>query len=206
MNVYEWCIETLLARQRQAFCRVRDIRRIELFDGPTKNFDYVVRTPDGGLLLEIKGRQFPTSGGGVWENWVTAEDLDALETWIARFGQGFRGLLVFVYRHRDPSVPPGRAWTPFDVDGTPYGIVACDVAEYRSLCRQRSASWGTVTVRRREFTQLVRPFSEFLPPGTVDPRPTADNDATDAEDADVGDWFPAGTLNNSTTSSGPRRK
>lgn len=160
MNRYEWAVETYLHQRRIAFAKVRDSLKVQGLTGPLKNFDYLIELSTGGLLLEIKGRSFPTTGGGRWENWVTDDDIAALQEWQRVFR--YTGLFVFVYWLRDDS-KPGRSWTPFVHEQHRFGMVACTVDEYHRACKRRSEKWRTLTVPRAEFTVLVRPLAEWLP-------------------------------------------
>src|SRR5262249_57612257 len=69
---------------------------------PLKSLDFIVYGTCGTrLLVDVKGRRFPTGSEGkprrVWESWSTRDDLTSLEGWAEVFGPGFRGLLVFAY-------------------------------------------------------------------------------------------------------------
>jgi len=171
MNAYEWCLESYLAHRRQRYWRIREMDRAVLGDGSSKNFDYLVRRPGAeALLLEVKGRRFPASGGSRWENWVTGGDLDALEDWEARFGDNAIGLIVFVYRITAEDPSPGRSWTPVTIDADRFGLVACPLREYRTLCRPRSRRWNTYSIPRADFTRIVRPLADWLPAGDGESR------------------------------------
>ena len=165
MNLYEWGFEVVLTQRRQRFWRMRDVDRAVLDAGPVKGFDYLVQAgPDQAWLVEIKGRSFPTSTGGLWENWVTQDDLASLLQWQQHFGACAAGLLVFAYRCTNDAVMPGRPWTPLRVDATRFGFVAVEVQRYMQAAKLRSKKWRTFSLPRASFLKLVRPLEAFLTP------------------------------------------
>ena len=66
-----------------------------------KSFDFVVWPSEGpNWLVDIKGRINRT---GRLDNWVTKGDLDGLADWQAVFGDGYVGMLVFVFLVEKPA-------------------------------------------------------------------------------------------------------
>ena len=136
-------------------------------DEPVKSLDFVVYGANGSkLLVDVKGRRFPSGKKDkprrVWETWSTREDVDGLQRWAERFGDGYIGLLVFVYR-----VLP----TVLLQLGTPdlwlwhdrfYLLRAVRVEDYVRHMRVRSPRWGTVMLPTTAFRDLVRPFRDFV--------------------------------------------
>ena len=166
MNAYEWAIEEYLGYRRQRFWRVKDLSQALLAAGPTKNFDYLVEVGDDRhVLLEVKGRRYPTRHGAQWENWITGKDLAALEAWTKLYKTLPLGLLVFVYRVMEEDVQPDRSWTPITLEPYRFGAVACSLSAYAGACRRRSPKWDTWSVKPREFVRLVRPLADYLPAG-----------------------------------------
>lgn len=167
MNIYEWCLESYLTHRRQVFCRVRDLMRVCVGTSTAsqKSFDYLVGTPSHQILVEVKGRSFPTAGGGKWENWITGDDLDSLTAWGEHLGPDYVPVLAFIYHLRTLTAVPDRPWTPVEIEGERFGLVACPVADYRLNCRRRSAKWNTFTVPRAQFAKLVQPLEDLLPAG-----------------------------------------
>src|SRR5262245_62270164 len=114
-NHYEAAFEAFLRERGVGVLAVDEARRSYIDDTSVKSPDFLVVGPhDARLVVDVKGRRFP--GGDaehprrVWQNWCEAEDVEALERWAGRFGEGFRGVLAVVY-HILPCVElrPERA-------------------------------------------------------------------------------------------------
>jgi hypothetical protein len=166
-NHYEAAFEAYLRARRLGYMAVDEAHRATLDDEPVKSLDFVVHGANGArLLVDVKGRRFP--GGPkvrprfVWETWSTTEDVDGLDRWAERFGPGFVGMFVFVYRIA-PTVllPLGTPdlWTWRDRF---YLLRAVTVADYRRSMRARSRKWGTVMLAATAFREVVRPFRDFV--------------------------------------------
>src|SRR5262249_43235336 len=128
--------------------------------------DFIVHAEGGArLLVDIKGRRFPTGSPGrqrrVWECWSTNDDIEGLSRWEELFGAGSVGLLVFTYEVL-PEIPlfadTEDRW-PFRERR--YLLRAVAVDDYRRRMRARSPKWGTVTLPRAAFREVVRPFRHF---------------------------------------------
>jgi hypothetical protein len=165
-NHYEAAFEAYLQWHRLGYIAVDEARRSFLDETPVKSLDFLVFGPNGSrLVVDVKGRRYPTGKPEqprrVWECWSTAEDIDGLERWAERSGDGWQGLLVFVY-HILPTVE-----LPNDLDdlwtwhGRRYLLRAINAADYRQHMRVRSPRWGTVTLPRAVFRQLVKPLHHF---------------------------------------------
>jgi hypothetical protein len=171
-NHYEAAFEAYLRDARLAYVAVDESRRASLDDEPVKSLDFIVYgLGDVRLLIDVKGRKFP--GGSkekrsfVWQNWSTKQDVDGLERWEQRFGDGYSGLLVFAYCILPVvDLPPG---TPdlWHFRGRRYLFRAIPVAEYKQDMRLRSAKWETVHLPGAAFREKVRPFREFTHPEPV---------------------------------------
>src|SRR5262245_50062458 len=175
-NHYEAAFEAYLRAERLCYVAVDETRRAELYDEPVKSLDFIVYGPDNAsLLVDVKGRRFPSGDPEkrrwVWQNWAMREDLDGLARWEARFGRGYRGLLVFVY-HVLPTVdlPLGTADIWF-WRGRLYLLRAVVASDYRAAMRTRSPRWDTVHLPTDTFRRLVRPFRSFSHPEPVLPAP-----------------------------------
>jgi hypothetical protein len=172
-NHYEAAVEAYLRHHRLCYVAVDESRRAVLDEGTVKSLDFVVYGALGArLLVDVKGRRFP---GGPddrprrhWENWATREDVECLGRWAARFGPGYRGVLLFTYLLADDVDLP---------DGTPdlwawrdrrYLLRAVAVDDYRQRMRVRSPRWDTVCLPRAAYREVARPFCRFaLDPGPV---------------------------------------
>jgi hypothetical protein len=112
-NHYDVAFEAYLRSRRTPYVSVDETRRALLEQASLKSMDFIVysaRRPN--LLVDVKGRRFPSGDaatGHRWENWTTAEDLPALQTWQTVFGADFRAVLVFAYH-----VMGERAQSEFD--------------------------------------------------------------------------------------------
>src|SRR6186713_485274 len=108
-NHYEAAFDAFLRGRGVAVMPVVEARRSYLDPGEVKSPDFVVAAPGvSPLVVDVKGRKFPVVGKtgkrrNVWRNWCEREDVVSLLRWSARLGDGFRGLLAFVY-HLAPHV------------------------------------------------------------------------------------------------------
>jgi hypothetical protein len=165
-NRYEAAFEAYLQWHRLCYVAVHEGRRSFLGETRVKNLDFIVHTHGGlGLLVDVKGRRFPGGPADkprrVWENWVTQDDIDGLERWEAVFGQGYHGLLLFLYKlacDESPADDLGDLWT---WQGQRYLLRGITVEEYRRNLRVRSPRWGTVHLASDTFRQAARPFHYF---------------------------------------------
>jgi hypothetical protein len=170
-NHYEAAFEAFLRDRGVTVVAVDEARRSYLDDDAVKSPDFLVVGPtDARLVVDVKGRRFP--GGSeanprpVWQNWSTREDIDGLDRWATRFGNGFRGVLAFVY-HILPWVDlPATTPDRFEYQERVYLVRGVLVSDYRMAMRTRSPRWGTVHLPMAAFRRLVKPFTSFL---AVDP-------------------------------------
>jgi len=165
-NHYERAFEAYLHARGLCGVAVDETRRSQFADAPLKSIDFIVHSASGAkLLVDIKGRRFPTGQAGrerrVWECWSTADDISGLERWVALFGAGYQGLLVFMYRLGPAVEVPADTDDLWEWQGQRYLLRAVPVADYRQHMKIRSPRWGTVTLPRAAFRRLVRPLSFF---------------------------------------------
>jgi hypothetical protein len=166
-NHYETAFEAFLQERRLCYVAVDETRRAILGDSKVKSLDFIVYGPEGArLLVDVKGRRFPAGKPKqprrVWECWSTQEDIDSLERWADRFGPGYQGLLVFAY-HIQPWVSlPDDTEDLWTWRGRRYLFRAVPASDYRTSMRCRSQRWGTVTLTREVFRDLVRPLTDFI--------------------------------------------
>lgn len=157
------------------YVAVDEQRRALAADASLKSFDFIVSrtrfgTGHGGAgeavggswLVDVKGRRFPTNGtgGGRWENWVTAEDVECLLKWETVFGPGSRAAFAFAYDLAEGE--SAGCDDPFPWNGRRYAFFAVKVADYATAMTCRSESWATVNLRRADFDRLRVPFAELL--------------------------------------------
>jgi hypothetical protein len=166
-NHYEAAFEAYLQNQRLCYIAVHEGRRTFAGETRVKNLDFIVHGKEGfGFLVDVKGRRFP--GGKahkprrVWECWSTQDDVDGLKRWEEIFGEGYCGLLVFVYQLGSDETPASELGEPFSWRGRRLLLRAVTVDDYRQRLRVRSSRWGTVHVSSKDFQQVSRPFRYFM--------------------------------------------
>jgi len=164
-NHYDVAMEAYLRTLRTPYVAVDESRRALLADASLKSFDFIVYSEAGdNLLIDVKGRRFPTtstSGRHYWENWATRDDLISLLQWEQVFGGGFRSMLVFAYDVVDErywGVHPQR----FEFRGRNYAFYAVAADDYAAAMVGRSPVWETVTLPASEFRRLRRPLDDCL--------------------------------------------
>jgi hypothetical protein len=173
-NHYEAAYEGYLQAHRLCYVAIDETRRAWLGGTRVKSLDFIVHSEAGArLLVDVKGRRFPAGPPErprrVWECWSTREDIDGLRRWQELFGEGYQGLLVFVY-HVLPSVTlleePPDLWL---WRGRRYLLRAIPVEDYRAAMRPRSPRWGTVSLPGAAYRELARPFQDFSRQPALEP-------------------------------------
>jgi hypothetical protein len=165
-NHYELAFEAYLREQRVAYVAVDEQRRSLVTGGSLKNLDYIVSPSDSvSLLIDIKGRQFPSGHKQkqYWRNWSTWDDLVSMANWQEKLGAGSLAVLVFAYEVVGNRAPlePARL---FAFRGRLYAFLAVRVADYIQFSRQLSAKWQTVSMPAAIFRQAAFPFDTILGP------------------------------------------
>jgi hypothetical protein len=164
-NHYDAAFEEYLRGTCTPYVVVDEQRRARLVDLSLKSMDFIVTSPHHQrLLVDVKGRRFPSGGEGAghcWENWATEDDIDSLLRWQEAFGAGFRSMLVFAYDIVDPrrAADLGR---PFAHRGKLYSFFGVFADAYRTAMRARSQSWETVSLPSRDYRELRIPVAEIL--------------------------------------------
>ena len=158
---YEAAFEAFL-RDKGIPCVVVDEAKRALFaDAKLKSFDFVVYSKNGpNLLVDVKGRQLRNRSSRTgFETWATEQDVVDLGQWEQVFGDGYRGLISFVY-WIDPPLTPDRGM--YEFRGRWYYLTGVDLREYRNHMRRRSAKWETVAIGAEAFRSLARPIEDWL--------------------------------------------
>lgn len=185
-NHYDVAFRAYLREQRVPYVAVDESRRALMRDQSLKSIDFIVSPPDvRSLLVDVKGRRFPSGKSGQgnrWENWATEDDITSLLRWQEIFGEGFRSALIFVYDLLEPRYA-GEFPETFVYRDRRYACCGVWADEYCNEMRERSASWGTVTLPRSVFHELRQPLSKLLGtklPGTKLPgkRPAPEGGAS----------------------------
>jgi hypothetical protein len=158
---YEAAFEAFL-RDKGIPCVVVDEAKRALFaNAKLKSFDFVVYSKSGpNLLVDVKGRQLRNrSSRSGFETWATEQDIIDLMKWEQVFGDGYKGLISFVYWIDAPLTPePGM----FEFKNRWYYMVGIDLSEYRNHMRRRSPKWETVALGAEDFRSLARPIEQWL--------------------------------------------
>ncbi|NNJ25975.1 HYExAFE family protein [Alienimonas chondri] len=160
-NHYDAAFEQYLRGRRVPYVAVDEQRRALAADASLKSFDFIVSRPGGGSwLVDVKGRRFPTAGGGRWESWATAEDVECLLKWETAFGQGSRSVLAFAYDLAEGETAGYDE--PLVWGDRRYAFFAVTAADYATAMTSRSESWATVHLPRADFERLRVPFDDLL--------------------------------------------
>ena len=105
-NHYDAAFEAFLRTERRPYVAVDESRRALAADSSLKSLDFIVYSVSGrNLLVDVKGRKFPTGADGRgqrWENWAEEDDLTSMLRWQQLFGGDFRAALVFAYDIAEP--------------------------------------------------------------------------------------------------------
>ncbi len=166
-NHYEAAFEGYLQWHRLCYVAVDEGRRALFGDTPLKSLDFIVYGACGSrLLVDVKGRRFPTGGvknpRRIWESWSTQDDLTSLAQWCHLFGPGFEGLLVFLYDVQPAVELPEDVEDLWTWRGKRYLLRAVGADDYREHMRVRSPKWGTVALPSAAYRELARPFRHYV--------------------------------------------
>ena len=166
-NHYEAAFEAFLRGRGVAVVPVDEARRSYLDTDDVKSPDFIVVGPDDAkLVVDVKGRKFPGLSGGkavkTWQNWVETGDIDGLTRWAGRFGDGFRGVIAFVYHVLPSVILPDDTPDLFAFRDRVYLARGIDADDYRDHMKPRSPRWGTVDLPAADFRRLVKPFTYYL--------------------------------------------
>lgn len=163
---YEEAFEDYLRSVGRPFVAVDDAKKAVFSGAQIKSFDFLVYSErQSNWLVDVKGRKLTIDrdgGRGHLENWTTRQDVVGLQQWARVFGEGFAGLIVFVYwvthpEHGHPEVGQSHTFR-----GRRYLLAATPVDAYAAALRDRSRKWQTVSVPARQFRDLVRPVTDFI--------------------------------------------
>ena len=163
-NHYDAAFEAYLAATGRPYVAIDETRRARLAEVSLKSMDFIVDGGEHRLLLDVKGRRFPTGGatGTRWECWADMDDVESLLRWEEVFGNQFRAAFVFAYELVDPR---WNDWHPqrWEFAGRTYAFYAVWVSDFAQGMRTRSPRWQTVSLPKQEYARLRRPWEEFLP-------------------------------------------
>jgi len=160
-NHYDVAFEELLRLLHRPYVAVDETRRALHHDSSLKSMDFIVYAPESqNLLIDVKGRQFPT-GKRHWENWTMQDDIDSLLEWQQVFGEGFRSLLVFAYEVLSPREMAHHSIT-WEFRQRQYAFYGVWVDDYQHSMKTRSRSWKTVSLPSRDFQRVRQPLLEVM--------------------------------------------
>jgi hypothetical protein len=165
-NHYERAFENWLIDRRVPYVRAEEHKRPGLPPQSVKNFDFLVYPgPDRKLIVEVKGRTFAgTTLAGLkgLECWVTADDIESLQTWRQALGRDHEAILVFAYRVASADVDfDGHGAFRYDRDTYLFFYVPLD--DYCRHMTRRSPKWQTMTLPAEKFRQYAADLSSLLP-------------------------------------------
>lgn len=164
-NHYDVAFEAFLRERRAPHVVVDEQRRTLLQESSLKSMDFIVYSGrPTNLLVDVKGRRFPSGGDSnrnKWENWATQDDLASLARWEQVFGRDFRSLLVFAYHVLEAGCLQ-ELRDPYSFRGNVYSFYGVWADDFRRAMRTRSSSWETVSLNTTDFRRLRRPIVEFL--------------------------------------------
>lgn len=127
-----------------------------------KSFDFVVYSESGAnLLIDVKGRKHSGKTGRQLQNWVTREDVKALNQWSGIFGEGFQGAFAFLF-WCDVQPPDALFHEIFAFGERWYAVLAVRLHDYEINMRRRSAKWDTVSLPVKAFDEVAVPLKRLL--------------------------------------------
>ncbi len=127
-----------------------------------KSFDFVVYSESGAnLLIDVKGRKHSGRTGRQLQNWVTREDVKALQQWGGIFGNDFEGAFAFLF-WCDVQPPDALFHEIFEFNERWYAVLATRLTDYKPHVRQRSAKWDTVSIPTKAFNEIAVPLKQLL--------------------------------------------
>jgi len=159
---YEAAFEAFLRQRGIPYVAVDEAKKALFANAKLKSFDFVVYSKNGpNLLIDVKGRSARDRSATrrSLQTWTTERDIDDLMQWEQVFGEGFRGLLAFVYEI-EPQITPEQG--VFEYRERWYMMMGVELAEYRNHMRRRSAKWETVALPMEDFRNLARPMESWL--------------------------------------------
>lgn len=174
---YEQAYEAYLRANRVPYVAVDEARKTLLpadANAPPalKSFDFVIWSPAGNQLVDVKGRRAPRTWrpGRRLETWVTREDVDALEHWQRLFGPDYEAVFVFV---RGFDLQPADGWfeTVTAMGDRWYTFETVGLADYRQAMVTRSPRWNTVELRGESYQRIVRTAGWKRPNASCRPSP-----------------------------------
>src|ERR1700691_4717400 len=112
---YEAAFEAFLRERGIPYVAVDEAKKALFADAKLKSFDFVVYSKKGpNLLVDLNGRSCRVSksasakGRAGFEAWTNEHDVADLAQWEQVFGEGFKGVVTFVYWLDAPKRPmPG---------------------------------------------------------------------------------------------------
>jgi hypothetical protein len=164
-NHYAVAFEAFLRGRSIPFVNVDQAKRALFSNEKLKSFDFVVYSKKGpNILVDLNGRSCVGRNGkkkmkGGFQTWTTNLEVSDLAIWEEVFGEGFKGVLTFIYWVERPKRPmPGM----FEYKDRWYLLMGIDLADYKGRMKKRSSKWETVDLARADFRSLARPLENWL--------------------------------------------
>lgn len=190
-NPYEQAFAAFLREREVPFLPVDELQRTPVAGsgtasekrvdaGSLKSVDFVVtagsRPP---LLVDLKGRLFPSGKNRYWKNWVTKDDLDSLAAWEALWGGQAEGWFVFAYRLAGDRAPlPPELLFAYREQW--YAFLAVRRSDYALHARPLSARWRTFSMAAAKFRETAVSIHEPLGILPSSPPPSVPCEAAEA--------------------------
>lgn len=164
-NHYERAFQSWLEDNGISYLAVDQQKRAAFSRSKIKSFDFLFYSPDQqAYLAEIKGRKFTGknfTAFGSLPNWVTADDIKGLESWVEIFGGRYQGLFVFAYDLKNIDVDTdGREI--FEFDNRRYVFIAVRLRDYQRGQAGRSEKWETVHLSADFYRSCALDLDELI--------------------------------------------
>ena len=165
-NHYERAFENWLIDRRVPYVRADEHKRPGPSCQSVKNFDFLLYPQsDRKVIVELKGRTFRgTSLTGLTglESWVTADDIESLQTWRQALGPDHEAVFVFAYRVAKVDVDfDGHSAFGYGCDTYLFFCIRLD--DYCRHMTRRSPKWRTMTLPAEQFRRYAADLAALLP-------------------------------------------
>jgi hypothetical protein len=164
-NHYSVAFEAFLRGRSIPYVNVDQAKRALFTKERLKSFDFVVYSKKGpNILVDLNGRSCVGRNGkkkmtGGFPTWTTQLDVSDLAIWEEVFGDGFKGVLAFMYWVEAPKRPVAGM---FEFKDRWYLMMGVGLNDYRERMKKRSPKWETVDLARADFRSLARPLENWL--------------------------------------------
>ncbi|MEZ6046397.1 MAG: HYExAFE family protein [Planctomycetaceae bacterium] len=185
-NHYELAFEEYLRAATIPYVAVDESRRALLSNVSLKSMDFIVYgSGSENLLIDIKGRQFPTgfseenqNSGHKWVNWATNDDVLSLLQWEQVFGDNFSACFVFAYEVLSPRWY-GELHDLFVFKERVYSFYLVPVRDFYVEMKRLSTSWDTYSLPAAVYRRLATPFRDHFQHASTSPVPLSNTSSVE---------------------------